>query len=879
MTRRFLTRRSAGAAVCSPGLSALIRECAGAETSAVARPADPLRCAALCLLASSFWLAPPWGVQADPGGSPDGADLIDVAVVSDRILWLEFNDGWVKHSGYHEPRNRCVVHRWPLDLPAAAQTANYTLRSDDDPDFGGGRHPTDIGRKSKGSDFAGGSGEVVNNHYLYLFFSQPLKPGKSYELSVGNLAGNLKTWPIRYDFRSTRSEAVHVNQLGYAPRAPVKVGYLSQWMGDRGPLDLAALEGRPFHLVAARGSDVAFSGKVKRRTPRTHIDSAVPKDVPHQNWSNADVCECDFSSFGQPGEYVLAVEGLGCSYPFRISEDVYRDAFYVTCRGLYHHRAGIELKRPYTSWERKADTHEGHISHPVWGWYHDAGDWDGYGSHSIVPRYLLLAFELAPRNFSDGELNLPESGNGLPDLLDEAAWLIHYYRRSRAVFDGGVTGGRVDGDAEGDFPEQNGYPSYEDSRKWVVQGATAEMTYGYAGLAANLAYCCRQISSQTQQLEAAIADWTREARSAYAWAEAHDGPIEAKAYASAWLYKLTGEEAFHLKFKEANAVKSADQTIGSSWNGGWSTWACFAYATLPHGAGDPELKQAIKGAVLKAADAYVLEPARRHTYRVGRDPHLPSFLGKLTTPVPHEAMLAHALTGKPDYLAAVFTTADFFLGGNPLNMTWVTGLGQRCPREVLNLDAWALEYRDFQPGIVPYGPSTQDFMHPNSVYAAFWAYDRLYPAKDSWPLAEMWCDNRYAVASGEYTVWQNIAPAAATYAYLCAATRHGSPNGPPSIQISSNPGPVQPRHTVTLRVEAKDPDGWIQRVDYYANKRMIGHATEPPFSCDWQPTAEGEFTIEARARDNHGARSYSQPVRIRVQATAAAGKPSSPQSR
>jgi hypothetical protein len=241
-------------------------------------------------------------------------------------------------------------------------------------------------------------------------------------------------------------------------------------------------------------------------------------------------------------------------------------------------------------------------------------------------------------------------------------------------------------------------------------------------------------------------------------------------------------------------------------------------------------------------------------------------------------MLAHALTGRPEYLAAVFTTADYFLGGNPLNMTWVTGLGQRSPREVLNLDAWALEYRDFQPGIVPYGPSTQDFMRPNSVYAAFWAYDRLYPTRDSWPLAEMWCENRYAVASGEYTVWQNIAPAAATYAYLCAAIQHGSPNGPPSIRMSSNPGPVQPWQIVALRVEAKDPDGWIQRVDYYANKRMIGHATEPPFSCDWQPHAEGEFTIEAQARDNHGARSYSQPLQIRVYATAAAGEPSNPQS-
>jgi endoglucanase len=37
-----------------------------------------------------------------------------------------------------------------------------------------------------------------------------------------------------------------------------------------------------------------------------------------------------------------------------------------------------------------------------------------------VAQELLFAFEMAPRNFRDGELNIPESGNGVPDVLDEA---------------------------------------------------------------------------------------------------------------------------------------------------------------------------------------------------------------------------------------------------------------------------------------------------------------------------------------------------------------------------------------------------------------------------------------------------------------------------
>ena len=61
------------------------------------------------------------------------------------------------------------------------------------------------------------------------------------------------------------------------------------------------------------------------------------------NFLGAEVWQCDFGAFARPGRYVIAVEGVGCSFPFRIDPDVYREAFRVTCRGLYHNRSGIAL--------------------------------------------------------------------------------------------------------------------------------------------------------------------------------------------------------------------------------------------------------------------------------------------------------------------------------------------------------------------------------------------------------------------------------------------------------------------------------------------------------------------------------------------------------
>ena len=35
---------------------------------------------------------------------------------------------------------------------------------------------------------------------------------------------------------------------------------------------------------------------------------------------------------------------------------------------------------------------------------------------------IAAAHDLAPGNFRDGDLGIPESGNGIPDILDELEW-------------------------------------------------------------------------------------------------------------------------------------------------------------------------------------------------------------------------------------------------------------------------------------------------------------------------------------------------------------------------------------------------------------------------------------------------------------------------
>ena len=363
-----------------------------------------------------------------------------------------------------------------------------------------------------------------------------------------------------------RSEAVHVNLLGYVPGAPQKFAYVYHWMGDRGSLDLRPYDGRPFHLIDQATGQPAFTGKLVFRAASTQQETFHKSDSPPDgNFLKADVYECDFSSFNRPGQYRVAVEGIGASFPFRLDADVYREAFRTVARGLYHNRSGIALESPFTEFTRPAPHNprltpgfagkliyttvrftewgsEGgeaknllaHAKGPIEsaGWYQDAGDWDSYETHLRVAQELLLAYELAPRNFRDGELNIPESRNGVPDILDEAAWLPRFCHRlrhelMRKGYGSGGIGLRIAGDAFGEDEKtlqdgkKVGQGSWEDvNRTWAASGEDPWSTYRYAGAAAQLARCL----NLARVADPEGIDWATEAREAYAWAQKNTRP-------------------------------------------------------------------------------------------------------------------------------------------------------------------------------------------------------------------------------------------------------------------------------------------------------------------------------------------------------------------
>ncbi len=156
----------------------------------------------------------------------------------------------------------------------------------------------------------------------------------------------------------------------------------------------------------------------------------------------------NFSALQQPGSYIIEVPGVGWSFPFQIADTVYRELKRKALKGFYFQRCGTALEGAYAGpyfhsacHLTDAFFHSSCDTSGFWetkGGWHDAGDYGKYVVNAgISVGTLLMAYEQFPAQFSDDDLNIPESGNGIPDILDEIRyeleWLLKMQRPSGGV--------------------------------------------------------------------------------------------------------------------------------------------------------------------------------------------------------------------------------------------------------------------------------------------------------------------------------------------------------------------------------------------------------------------------------------------------------------
>jgi endoglucanase len=282
------------------------------------------------------------------------------------------------------------------------------------------------------------------------------------------------------------------------------------------------------------------------------------------------------------------------------------------------------------------------------------------------------------------------------------------------------------------------------------------------------------------------ADWRKEAEESWRWSLANTsaedekgrpssgGPLrDVRAYAAAALFRLTGEAKYQEKLAEDTAKIGPDGPLDEITR--WSAWIHALGGGK--GAYDAALVARLRSAAIKSAEYIVLESASKRALRWGGNWWMPMLVGHQTAPWVLEGMVGHGLMKATDpakaesFRAAVQTTADYVLGTNPLNTTWVTGLGPRHPKHVFHMDAWYNGKSTPHPGVIPYGPWKKTKALGMGPWETDWPNQTVHPPIDAWPGAERWFDNRCNPLGGEFTVHQTTCLSAAVFGWLCGPAR------------------------------------------------------------------------------------------------------------
>jgi len=625
-------------------------------------------------------------------------------------------------------------------------------------------------------------------NYVYLALQRPIATDTVIEVRASNAKAS---WLANVN-TSTRSDplrhspAIHVNQVGYQPGTAKRatVGY---FLGSLGELRLQSTAGSSgageFHLITVESGEIVHRGRLVLRP-----DRGMPHGWYQQVW------EADFTEFNRPGEYRLAVPGLGASYPFFIDDGIAASFARTYALGLYHQRCGMETALPYSRFVHgpchlaaaqiptgrigaligleatAADAdlfpfvQQGRVD--VAGGHHDAGDYSKYTVNSAgLIHHLLFATDSLAGVAGLDNLGLPESGDGVSDLLQIAKGEADFLAKMQ--------------DRDGGFyflvyPRARRYEQDVLPDKGDPQIVWPKNSVSTAAAVAALAQCAssklfrQHFPADAQRhLEAARRGWNllRDAQAK------HGGDMYRKfthygdeykdadelVWAAVELYLATGEKEFATEIQKRLNPRNPETR---RW--GWKRMnEGFGRAIRSYAFGassgrvnrsqlDPQLFRRCEEEIIACADdwlqasrasAYGLtypEPTKRVMGGGWFFPHDYSFdlavAAQLDFPVKADR--------RPEYREAILGNLNYEAGTNPINVSFLTGVGWKRPLEIVHQYAQN-DRRTLPPGGIPQGTIQEGFYYMDNYRGELGALSYPLDGDKSapYPILDRWGDS------------------------------------------------------------------------------------------------------------------------------------------
>ncbi|HEY2515669.1 MAG TPA: glycoside hydrolase family 9 protein [Polyangiaceae bacterium] len=660
----------------------------------------------------------------------------------------------------------------PFDPSHVGDPTLYQVTSLDDPDFVSGVQPIAVEERyapdeapyrpamlASGGDIA----HITVVYRIYLRLAAPLKAGHAYTVTMAPSV--VATGPFVLTYDASPTEAIHVNQVAYQADLS-KVAYVSWWTGQGS----AAVTATQFQVIDESSGGAVYTGTV---APTTSGDA--------NPWSKSAVYALDFSAFQTPGTYHLEVPGIGRSYAFKVSSTAFaKDVGYTVFRGLFMQRDGnhgldradlTHFNRPPAHLSDAIDEWTGR-SIALVGGHMDAGDRGHYPHNSAEACANLLTptFFFGPQIDALGEsLDLPETGNGIPDYLDELTYELDWLAAA-------VNGTSRDGTLgfalrPSNFGYELGQPATGATNRVFFNrtyGALRSETLYAAGA---LAMACNSPPLKKYLSSAKLSGYQQAALRAFGGFELHNGDDGYWKDGAGWYDPWDPTKQAHMwsdemVFAAANLLQLTSDPKYVAWIGkelpvdldglrqwGWVTTGPWLHAFVSlANVTDPQLdattKARARGAVVSWAEAEVGSGGVPYDAPFGV-PYPSSIRARVGWYFTNTfaSMAAYGLTGDPTYRDRIAKSWNYLLGTNAASRSFYSGLGDVNHRphwltHEISYDAVSRYANGDATGWVDVAPGLPMADVQMGIYPSYYA--------DAWNAARR--DQRFPAWSGDYPV-------------------------------------------------------------------------------------------------------------------------------
>lgn len=428
----------------------------------------------------------------------------------------------------------------------------------------------------------------------------------------------------------------------------------------------------------------------------------------------------NFSTLTKTGEYYLLIPNLSLkSSNFFINNNVYNECAVKTLQSFYYERCGIQIDNG-TIWKHPAchtkpafyyDNPEKQKN--VTGGWHDAGDYNKFvPTTAVSAAFLLYTYENDPSFFKDGQLNIPENHNSIPDILDEARWglkwLLKMQRPDGAVYHK-VSIKKWTGEH---------LPDKEQDKQYIF-GISSAST---ADEAAVTALGAKIFIKYDREFAAKL---LKSATAAWGFLSKHPGNIplggfknppgvlggnytddedsDERLWAAIELYRATGIDEY-LKYFLSNYQKVGGPNYTVSWKN-TANFAFYSFLKLPISIETEDARKKIISN-LNTYAGYVVKKIERSGYRCSLNPD-EYFWGSNSVLLGYafDLIYAYCITGKVVYFQGALDQMHYILGRNTFGISFVTGVGTNPVRYPYHQFSMLFDDGNPVPGMVVAGPN------------------------------------------------------------------------------------------------------------------------------------------------------------------------------